>query len=92
MADGLRLDKWLWFARFFKTRGLAQKAIEDGLVTVGGRTVGKVAQAVKIGDVVCFPAGRRFRQVRVVVLGTRRGPAAEAQGLYADEVFVEQPL
>ncbi len=92
MAGSLRLDKWLWFARLFKTRGQAQKAIEGGEVTINGRSAAKCAQSIKPGDVVVFPAGPYRRQVRVVALGTRRGPAPEARALYADAVFVDPPL
>ena len=92
MADRLRLDKWLWFARFFKTRGMAQRAIDDGAVLLNGQAVGKSARMVKPGDVVVFPAGPYWRQVTVVALGVRRGPASEAATLYVDALFVDPPL
>jgi len=92
MTQADRLDRWLWHARFFKTRGQAQRAVDDGEVTVNGRVAGKCAQTIRPGDVVAFPAGPYRRQARVVAVGTRRGPAAEAQGLYADAVFVDPPL
>lgn len=82
--DGLRLDKWLWFARFQKSRHMAQGMIEDGLVRLNGQVVAKTSTAVKTGDEVVFYLRRRWRRVRVAALGQRRGPAPEAQSLYAE--------
>ena len=82
--DAIRLDKWLWHARFFKTRTLASKTCEGGRIRLSGRVVDKAHQAVRIGDVLTFPQARAIRVVRVVGLGTRRGPPAEAQALYED--------
>ncbi|MBN9887339.1 RNA-binding S4 domain-containing protein [Salipiger abyssi] len=79
----LRIDKWLWQARFFKTRSLAAKAVSGGL-RVNGLSVSKPAFAVGPGDVLTFAQGRVVRVIRVVALGTRRGPAPEAQALYDD--------
>lgn len=79
-----RLDKWLWQARFFKTRGLSAEVITGGHVRVNSRKVSKAAQAVGPGDVLTFPQGRRVRVVRILALATRRGPATEAQALYDD--------
>ncbi|MDA8233057.1 MAG: RNA-binding S4 domain-containing protein [Magnetospirillum sp.] len=84
MAETLRIDKWLWFARFFKTRSLAQSVIAAGEVRLNGQPVGKAAQSVCPGDELLFPTGRRWRRVRVAALGARRGPAVEAQGLYEE--------
>ncbi|UYV37775.1 RNA-binding S4 domain-containing protein [Rhodobacteraceae bacterium D3-12] len=87
MADGpekIRLDKWLWFARFFKSRGLAAKTVSAGHVRVNGEKAAKPAHAVGPDDVLTFAQARRIRVVRVVAAGTRRGPAAEAQTLYDD--------
>ncbi|WP_170332844.1 RNA-binding S4 domain-containing protein [Ruegeria arenilitoris] len=80
----LRIDKWLWQARFFKTRSLAAKQVSGGHVRVNGNRVLKPAQAVAPGDVLTFPQGRIVRVVRVEKLGERRGPAPEAQTLYFD--------
>ena len=80
----LRIDKWLWQARFFKTRSLAAKQVSSGHVRLNGNRVQKPAQAVGPGDVLTFPQGRIVRVVRVEALGTRRGPAVEAQTLFAD--------
>jgi ribosome-associated heat shock protein Hsp15 len=82
--DSLRIDKWLWFARFFKSRSLAAAVVEAGEVRLNGAMVTKTAQAVKPGDVLAFPTGPKLRRVTVVALGHRRGPAAEAQALYRE--------
>ncbi|UEM20351.1 RNA-binding S4 domain-containing protein [Skermanella mucosa] len=85
LASGrLRLDKWLWYARFFKTRSLAAKLCAAGAVRIGGAPVTKAHHAVKPGDVLTFAQGRHIRIIKVMALGTRRGPAPEAQALYED--------
>ena len=83
-SEKTRLDKWLWYARFFKTRGVASKQVSGGHVRVNGDKVTKPAHSVTSGDVLTFPQARRIRVVRIVTLGVRRGPAVEAQGLYDD--------
>lgn len=80
----LRLDKWLWQARFFKSRGLASDMIEAGHCRVNGQRVTKTGQGVGSGDVLTFPQGGQIRLVRILALGERRGPAPEAQLLYFD--------
>ena len=80
----LRLDKWLWFARFFKSRSLASALCASGKVRVGGETVRKANRQVRPGDVLTFPQGRHIRVVRVRALAERRGPASEARLLYED--------
>jgi len=82
--ERLRLDKWLWFARFFKSRSLAQKLCESGRLRINGQVVRKTHQTIKPDNVLTFPKGRDIRVIRVVALGTRRGPAPEAQTLYED--------
>ena len=83
MAEArLRIDKWLWQARFFKTRSLAATQVSGGHVRLNGKRVLKPAQAVVPGDVLTFPQGRIARVVRIEALGERRGPAPEAQTLY----------
>lgn len=88
MSDGtgpaIRLDKWLWFARFFKSRSLASKTVADGRVRVNGTRVSKPSAAVRVGDLLTFSQGRAVRVVLVLDLGDRRGPASEAQMLYED--------
>lgn len=83
-ASRQRLDKWLWQARVFKTRTLAAKVVTGGHVRVNSNKVAKASHGVTVGDVLTFPQARRVRVVRVTALGERRGPASEAQGLYAD--------
>lgn len=83
-GETLRLDKWLWFARFVKTRSLATKLVIDGRVRVNGAPTQKAHYAVKAGDVLTFPLGPHIRVIKVVALGSRRGPATEAQTLYED--------
>ncbi len=84
LPASIRLDKWLWYARFFKTRGLASKSVSGGHVRVNGTRAAKPAHSVGPGDTLTFPQGRRIRVVRIVSPGTRRGPAPEAQALYDD--------
>ncbi|MFQ6016840.1 MAG: RNA-binding S4 domain-containing protein [Kiloniellaceae bacterium] len=80
----LRIDKWLWYARFFKTRGLAARLCNGGKLRIAGEIVSKAHHKVKPGDVLTFPQGRHIRVVKVLALGTRRGPALEARLLYED--------
>lgn len=80
--SGARLDKWLWFARFAKTRSLAAKLCAEGAVTVAGEPVLKPGHAVRVGDSIGVRQGRTLRQVTVRALGSRRGPPAEARLLY----------
>ena len=80
----LRLDKWLWYARFFKSRGTASRVCAAGRLRIGGTVVNKAHHAIKIGDVLTFPQSRQIRVVKVLALATRRGPAPEALTLYED--------
>jgi len=80
----IRLDKWLWYARFFKTRSLAARQVSDGQVRVNGERTTKPAFSVGAGDVLTFVQAREIRVVQVLQPGTRRGPAPEAQDLYED--------
>ena len=82
--DSLRLDPWLWDARFFTTRSLAAKACTAGKLRLGGTLINKAHHKLKPGDVLTFPQGNHIRVVRVLALAERRGPAAEAQALYED--------
>ncbi len=82
--ESLRLDKWLWYARFCKTRSLATAMCRGGQVRVNRQPVSKSNQAIRTGDVLTFAQGPRIRVIRIVALGTRRGPAPEAQALYED--------
>lgn len=83
-TDTQRLDKWLWCARFFKSRNLANAMLAAGRLRLDGSVVGKAHQKVRVGAVLTFPQGPHVRVVRVLSLARRRGPAPEAQGLYED--------
>lgn len=80
----IRIDKWLWHARFFKSRRLASEAVTSGPLRLNGQRVAKPSQTVRHGDVVTFVQGRTVRVARVLAPGHRRGPASEAQALYED--------
>jgi ribosome-associated heat shock protein Hsp15 len=82
--ETIRLDKWLWHARFFKTRSLAVKFVTAGGVRLNGAKIAKPAIAVGAGDGLAFEVGDRDRVVKITAIGTRRGPAPEAQTLYED--------
>jgi len=83
--ESLRIDKWLWYARFVKSRSLASKLCQSGKMRLNGAAIAKSHQAVHVGDVLTFPLGPRIRVIRILALGTRRGPASEAQTLYEDQ-------
>jgi ribosome-associated heat shock protein Hsp15 len=78
-----RVDRWLWAARFFKTRGLATDAVNAGHVKLNGARV-KPAKEVRVGDELEIRAGTTTWTVGVTGLGDKRGPAKVAQGLYAE--------
>ena len=80
----LRLDKWLWFARFYKTRANATRAIAGGRFRLDGEVMSKPHRAALPGQVLTFIQGERVRVVKIIALGTRRGPASEAITLYED--------
>ena len=86
-TETCRVDVWLWRARFFKTRSLAARIVEEGGIRLsrgGARTpVDKPSRGVHRGDVLTFAQGPQWLAVRVRSLGARRGPAAEARGLYS---------
>jgi len=81
--DSLRLDVWLWAARFFKTRSLAKQAIETGKVDVAGQRA-KPSRTVRIGDTLRVTRGEELFEVDVRGLSDTRGPAAVAQALYVE--------
>lgn len=81
--EKLRLDKWLWAARFFKTRALAAAAVETGKVQVNAARV-KPAKALAAGDTLTIRLGPYQHVVEVLMLSNRRGPATEAQKLYRE--------
>lgn len=79
----VRLDLWLWAARFFKTRALAKHAIETGKVEVGGQRA-KPSRGVRIGDALVVQCLEERFEVEVLALGSVRGPASVAQALYRE--------
>ena len=83
-AQKLRIDKWLWHARFFKTRSLAAKVVSGGKLRVNGQPISKPAYLVSALDVLTFPQANDVRVIKVLEMGERRGPAPEAQQLYED--------
>jgi ribosome-associated heat shock protein Hsp15 len=84
MSEAQRLDKWLWFARFAKSRTLATRLCAERRVRINREVAGKPSAPVRPGDVLTFPQGPHIRVVRVVQPGLRRGPADEARMLYED--------
>jgi ribosome-associated heat shock protein Hsp15 len=83
-----RIDVWLWRARFFKTRSLAARFVEEGRVRLtrsGAETrLDKASRTIRPADLLVFAVGGRLVSVRVEDVGQRRGPAAEARGLYIE--------
>ena len=84
MAESLRLDKFLWFARIVKTRALAQAMAEIGRIRIGGRLVDRAHAPVKVGDVLSFAQRGEVRVLRIEALPVRRGPAPEARLCYCE--------
>jgi ribosome-associated heat shock protein Hsp15 len=82
-VDTVRLDLWLWAARFFKTRNLAKQAVETGKVDIGGQRA-KASRAVRVGDALRVVRGEDVFEVEVRGLSDTRGPAPVAQKLYAE--------
>ena len=85
----LRLDKWLWHARLFKSRSQAAAFCAEGRARLNRRHIDRPSAAVRVGDVLTFPLGNAIRVVRVRALGQRRGPPAEARTLYVDLTATE---
>ena len=84
MAETLRLDKFLWFARIVKTRALAQDLAEKGRIRLNGRLIDRAHAPVRVGDVLSFALRGEIRVIGVRALPTRRGPPAEARALYSE--------
>jgi ribosome-associated heat shock protein Hsp15 len=84
MAESLRLDKYLWFARIVKSRALAQAMAENGRIRIGGRVVDRAHAPVRTGDVLSFAQRGTVRVLRIEALPVRRGPPAEARSLYSE--------
>ncbi|MBL81410.1 MAG: RNA-binding protein S4 [Rhodospirillaceae bacterium] len=83
-SSSVRLDKWLWYARFFKTRSLATKLLLSGKLRINGEVTSKPHRQAQIGQVLTFSQGIHVRVIRIDEIGKRRGPAAEAELLYTD--------
>lgn len=87
MEEAVRIDVWLWRARFFKSRALATKFVEDGRVRLTRAQVetrlDKPSRTVRPGDALVFALGGRVTSIVVEALGERRGPASEARELYS---------
>lgn len=88
--DHQRLDKWLWCARFFKSRALATKLVSAGRVRMSGKVITKSSQLVRQSDVLTFPQGSFIRVVKILFLADRRGPSPEAQLLFEDLSPIEK--
>ncbi len=86
VAEGQRLDKWLWFARVAKTRTLAAGLVSDGRVRVNRIRTTKPAQTVRAGDVITVSVHAGVRVLEILAGGKRRGPASEAAELYNEIV------
>lgn len=84
MRHTIRLDKWLWHARFFKSRSLAAGVVSSGKLRVNGTPVSKPSRTVGPDDVLTFVKEQDVRVIKVLACGERRGPASEAQTLYQD--------
>lgn len=94
---GLRIDKWLWHSRFFKSRSAAARFVASGKVRVNRRPISKTSHALKEGDVLTFVLHDKVIVIQVRALGLRRAPPAEAQTMYqhlsdAQHVLVKRPL
>ena len=83
-GESLRVDKWLWHARFFKSRSLATQIVSAGRLRVNRQNIAKPHYQVKPGDVLTFAKGPIIRVIEVLAIGSRRGPATEARTLYND--------
>ena len=82
MTDTTRLDKWLFHARFYRTRSLAGAAAAGGKVRLNGMRIDKPGHAIRRGDVLTLGKGAEVAAVRVLALAMRRGPASQARTLY----------
>ena len=83
-ATEMRIDKWLWAARFFKTRAEAQRLVTSGRLRLDGEPMAKPHRQIRIGHVLTFPKAEDIRVIKILAMAKRRGPAAEAAMLYED--------
>jgi ribosome-associated heat shock protein Hsp15 len=91
VAETLRIDKYLWFARIVKTRSLAQQLAERGRLRLSGRTVDRAHAPVRVGDVLSFAIRGRTRVLRIEALPARRVSPAESRLLYREVSAPEAP-
>ncbi len=93
METTLRIDKWLWFARLYKSRSLAASTIAAKEVWLNGAVVDRASHMVRVGDRLIFPNGRRWRAVTVLAMDDSRGPAVRAVLMYReDEMPPDHPV
>ena len=90
MEERIRIDKWLWHARFYRTRVMAQTAATTGFIRLNGQRVVRASMNVGAGDVLTLPQGSQVVVVRVLGVAKRRNGAPEARLLY--EILPETPL
>ena len=83
-SSKLRVDKWLWYARILKTRTLAANSVKTGKVRVNHDKITSASRGVMVGDVLTVTLGHQIKVLKILQLGSRRGPATEAQTLYED--------
>ncbi|WP_417658814.1 ribosome-associated heat shock protein Hsp15 [Pseudidiomarina sp.] len=83
MSEPVRIDKWLWAARFYKTRALARQVVQSGKVTVDGQRC-KPSKTISAGQIIKAPRGHDIYEVEVLAVSERRLGAPEAQKLYAE--------
>jgi ribosome-associated heat shock protein Hsp15 len=83
-SASIRVDRWLWFARFFKSRSLATKLVQSNKLRINSVIVSKSSATIRAGDILTFPQEKEIRVVKILDIGRRRGPAPEAQALYED--------
>ncbi|QEP41997.1 RNA-binding protein [Ectothiorhodospiraceae bacterium BW-2] len=88
-SGAIRIDRWLWAARFYKQRKLATEAVSGGHIQINGQRV-KPAKAIRIGDVIEIKKGTLLFRLTVIGLSERRGPASEAQQLYREDETVKR--
>jgi len=84
VADSLRIDRFLWFARIVKTRSAARAMAETGRIRIAGRVIDRAHLPVRVGDVLSFAQRGAVRVLRVEAIPVRRGPPAEARALYSE--------
>ena len=93
--ESIRIDKWLWFARFFKNRTLSARIISQGKVRLNGKRISRPSANLTKGDALTFSQGNSLRLVKVLELGKRRGPFRESVSLYdeiEEKIYVDRAV